>query len=70
MDPLEVEADGFEAGEVFTGPDSHRIVLFYEHRRFVLIMTKPENREDDDLVADLFLKIEEAKNDPDQMVID
>ncbi|KIX02728.1 uncharacterized protein Z518_08670 [Rhinocladiella mackenziei CBS 650.93] len=70
MGPPEVEIDGFEAGEVFTGPDNCRIVLYYDHQRFILVMTKPESRDDGDVVADSFPKIEEAENDPDEMVFD
>ncbi|EXJ82202.1 hypothetical protein A1O3_06015 [Capronia epimyces CBS 606.96] len=69
MGPLEVDTDEFEVGKVFTGPDSDELVLFYEHRRFILMMTKPETREDDHdhVVADLLQKIEEANDDPDPM---
>lgn len=70
MDTPEVEADGFEAGEVFTGPHDCQIVLYYDHQRFILTMAKPESREDGDVVADLFLKLEEAENDPDEMMVD
>lgn len=70
MDPPKAETDGFEVGEVLTGPDDCRIVLYYDHLRFILVMTKTEIREDGDVVADLFLKIEEAENDPDEMMFD
>jgi len=46
------------------------MVRYYDNQRFVLVMMKPEKREDGDVVADLFLKIEEAENDPDQLMLD
>lgn len=70
MDTPEVEADGFEAGEAFTGPHDCQIVLYYGHQRFILTMAKPESREDGDVVANLFLKLKEAKNDLDEMMVD
>ncbi|KAL9105673.1 MAG: hypothetical protein Q9227_009191 [Pyrenula ochraceoflavens] len=46
------------------------MVLYYNQQRFILIVTKPEINEDTDVVADLFLKIEEAEQDADDMMAD
>ncbi|OAP56019.1 hypothetical protein AYL99_10171 [Fonsecaea erecta] len=54
----------------FTGPDDYRIVLCYDHHRFILVVTKPETREDGDVVSDFFERIEEAENDPDERMFD
>ncbi|ETI24288.1 hypothetical protein G647_03657 [Cladophialophora carrionii CBS 160.54] len=67
MDPPEVESDGFEVGDVFTGPGDYHTVLYYGHQRFVLKIRKPERREDGDILSDVFLRIEEAEKDPDEM---
>ncbi|RMD41228.1 hypothetical protein DV735_g3890, partial [Chaetothyriales sp. CBS 134920] len=66
----EAETDGFEVVEVLTGPDDCRIVLNYNHLRFILNLLKPESPEDDDAVANLFLKLEEAEDYSDELRYD
>ncbi|RMZ86625.1 hypothetical protein DV736_g6146, partial [Chaetothyriales sp. CBS 134916] len=70
MSSQEAETDGFEVVEVLTGPDNCRIVLNYDHLRFILNLLKPESPEDDDAVANLFLKLEEAEDDSDELRYD
>ncbi|EXJ60857.1 hypothetical protein A1O7_05010 [Cladophialophora yegresii CBS 114405] len=69
-DPFEVESDGFEVSDVFTEPDDHGMVLYYDHKRFVLLTRTPGSREDGDIVSHFFLRVEKAEKDPDEMVFD
>ncbi|RMZ78597.1 hypothetical protein DV738_g3734, partial [Chaetothyriales sp. CBS 135597] len=49
---------------------SPSLVLNYDHLRFILNLLKPESPEDDDAVANLFLKLEEAEDDSDELRYD
>jgi hypothetical protein len=62
MDHPEVPDSAFRVGEVGSGPDQHQIVISYDRIRFVLFVTRPNDREDDDLLADFYDRVQEARN--------
>src|SRR2546423_3522260 len=67
MAASDTQDDGFEAGEVFTGPEDCQIVLHYQGVRFIIVMIRLNDWKDSDIVESLFQKINEAENDPDKM---
>lgn len=70
MDSSAVQDHDFEVGDICRGPDDCQMVLTYNRVRFILVMTRPEQRQDNHVVATLFRKMDEAENDPDEMAYD
>lgn len=75
MEPPEAEADKFLRGETSSGPnrlgqEEHKIVLLYDHYRFVLVVTEPEDRESGDVLSEFFDRMDKAKDDPDDLMED
>ncbi len=68
MTPSDSQDNGFEAGEVFTGPEDCQIVLHYQNARFIIVIIRLNNWKDGDVLEILFQKIHEAENDTDEMI--
>lgn len=64
---MEIEYDGIEVQEVMASCDDCQIVLTHNHVRFILVMVRPTDPTNGDIVAEWFQKIEESEMDPGEM---
>ena len=68
MDLPEANPGSFKLDQVTSGTDEHQIVLSYDHFRFVLFVTRPDDPGDDNILSDLFNQTDKSKDNPDAMI--
>lgn len=67
---MEVENDGIEVKEVMASSDDCQIVLTYNGIRFILVIVRPTDPTNGDIMAEWFRKIKESEIDPDETTDD